>query len=361
MNEDFYMMWLSRSLNLNLKKTYILLERFGKAEEVWHADYRVLLGINGITDDVISKLKIGKEKIEFWIDELNKLGIEYISINSNKYPELLKHISDPPVGLYIKGHLFEEDDTYISVIGARRCSDYGKNMAYNLSNQLAKEGVVIVSGMARGIDSLSHQGALKAKGKTIAVLGFGHKYCYPAENKSLMEQIAQEGCLISEYPPDTEPAKYMFPQRNRIIAGLSEGLIVIEAGEKSGTLTTVDFALEEGRNVMTLPANITSQTAKGTNELIKQGCPMITNVDDVFFEMGKEKVRQKKVKETKAELELPDEEKKVYALIGEEPVTVEYIMQNLGMSVQDIQYILTMLELGGMIQKQAGEKYVRAL
>ncbi len=359
MNENLYMMWLARSLNLNIRKIYYLLEHFGSAYEIWNAEDNLLLSINGITNETINLLKNGKEEFPYWVDELNKYNLKYISINDRRYPALLRHIPDPPAGLYIKGRIFEKEELFISVIGARRCSEYGKNMAYKLSKDLAREGFVIVSGMARGIDSMSHLAALDAKGKTIAVLGFGHKHCYPSENRTLMEKIAQEGCLISEYPPDYEASKYFFPQRNRIIAGLSQCLIVVEAGKKSGTLITVDLALESGRTVMTLPANITSKTSEGTNELIKQGCPIITNIDDVFFELGVIRDKNKEVKEEKIIVGLDEEERKVYSIIENEPVPLDYITKTLKMSIQDIQYILTMLEVKGVVQKQPGERYMR--
>ena len=296
MHENHYMMWLFRSLGMNLRKTYILLEHFGSAMEVWNADDKMLLQINGVTQQTVHALNEGKECVADWIRELDSLGIRYISINDRCYPHLLREITDPPVGLYIKGDLPENDCVMISIIGARRCTDYGRNMAYKLSKNLAKEGIVIVSGMARGIDSMGHKGTLDANGRTIAVLGFGHKHCYPPENKSLMEEISKSGCLISEYPPDTEATRYNFPQRNRIIAGISQGLIVVEAGKKSGTLITVDFALDDGRTVMTLPANITSKASEGTNELIKQGCPIVTCTEDVLFELGVEKKKKQLIK-----------------------------------------------------------------
>lgn len=348
-------------MGMNLRKTYILLEHCGSAMEIWNADEKMLLQISGITHQTISDLNEGKELVTDWIRELNALGLRYISINDSCYPRMLKEIPDPPVGLYIKGELPNEDSVMVSVIGARRCTDYGRNMAFKLSKDLAKDGIVIVSGMARGIDSMGHRGALEANGKTIAVLGFGHKNCYPPENKSLMEEIGANGCLISEYPPDTEVTKYNFPQRNRIIAGVSQGLIVVEAGKKSGTLITVDFALDDGRTVMTLPANITSKASEGTNELIKQGCPIVTCTEDILFELGVEKMKKQQKKEEKLAFDLSDEEKKIYALISSEPVTLDYITKMLKIPVQDIQYILTMLELGAAIQKLPGEKYIRCL
>ena len=360
-DENLYVMWLNRSLNLNTKKIYLLLDCFKTASNIWNADKKELLALSGITPETVENLEKGKDCFADWCEELEKFEIEYISILDSRYPIYLSQIADPPVGLYVKGKMYDSEEIFVSMIGSRRCSEYGKNMAYKFSKALAEDGIVIVSGMASGIDSICNIGALDGGGKTIAVLGFGHNHCYPPENRQLMDRIAEEGCLISEYPPNHGSNRYTFPQRNRIIAGISEGLIVIEAGEKSGTCITVDFALEMGRTVMALPGNITNSFAKGTNDLIKQGCPMITDIEDIYFELEIEKGKKKEEVEEKVKLSLTQEERKVYQLMDNEAITIDFITKNLEMSVKDIQYILTMLELNGVIQKQPGERYIKTL
>ncbi|MCI1959922.1 MAG: DNA-processing protein DprA [Clostridia bacterium] len=354
MDKNDYMMWLSRALGYN-KKIFNILKCFGSPEEVYNSKRETYLTVKGITDEVADKLISAKKNAEKWCDELKKLNIEYISLLDDRYPSLLRETCDAPVGIYVKGQLPKKNEHCISMIGARRCSEYGKRMAKKFSSEIAREGVWIVSGMARGIDSVSHRGTLSVGGKTIAVLGFGHNRCYPSENRELMKQISETGCVLSEYPPDTEPEVYYFPQRNRIIAGISEALIVIEAGKKSGTLITVDRALDYGRTVMTIPSNITSMSGVGTNELIKQGCPVVTSADDVFFEIGIEK----KKKDEKKKVNISDDEAEIFNLLSLEPKLFDEIVKKSQKSIQDVQYILTMLEINGLIEKLAGNRFVK--
>lgn len=355
-DKNDYMMWLSRALGQNNKRIINILRFFGSPEEVYNSERKAYLSVKGITDDVADKLISAKKNAEEWCDELKRLGIEYISLLDDRYPRLLRETCDAPVGIYVKGQLPEKNNHCISMIGARRCSEYGKRMAAKFSSEIAKEGVWIVSGMARGIDSVSHKGTLSVGGKTIAVLGFGHNKCYPSENKQLMKRISETGCVLSEYPPDTEPEVYYFPQRNRIIAGMSEALIVVEAGKKSGTLITVDKALDYGRTVMAVPSNITSLCGEGTNELIKQGCPVVTCTDDVFFEIGLER---KKKAEEKTKVNVSDDEAEILNLLSSEPELFDEIVRKSKKTIQDVQYILTMLEINGLIEKLAGNRFVK--
>lgn len=203
------------------------------------------------------------------------------------YPEKLRSIYAPPAKLYQLG----ENETIfqmpaIAIIGCRECSSYGAKMAYRFAYELAKKGICIISGLAKGIDSYAHQGAIAAKGKTIAVLGSGFSHIYPKENELLCQKIIQnEGILLTEYEPKTKPVKMNFPARNRIIAGLSDGILVVEAKQKSGTLITVDFGLEQGKEIFSIPGDITHDNSYGTNDLIKQGAKLVTNVDDILEEI----------------------------------------------------------------------------
>ena len=201
------------------------------------------------------------------------------------YPKKLNEIYSRPAKIYLMGNEEILNKPSIAIIGCREASDYGKKMAFEFAYKLASKGIVIVSGLARGIDSCAHLGAVKAKGQTIAVLGSGLNNIYPKENLKLSQEIIrQNGAIISEYEPNAKPLKMHFPARNRIISGLSNGVLVVEAKEKSGTMITVDFALEQGRDVFALPGNITSMNSYGTNELIKQGAKLVTNVDEILDE-----------------------------------------------------------------------------
>ena len=209
--------------------------------------------------------------------------MEYISIENEKYPEKLKHIYNPPKGLYIKGNTEILNEPSVAIIGSRNCSKYGEIVAKRFSIDLAKKGIVVISGMAIGIDAFAHVGSLIGKGKTIAVLGSGLNCIYPKENENLYYKILEkDGAIISEYSPNEEPKPIHFPERNRIISGLCDKIIVVEATKRSGTSITVNFALEQGKEIYAVPGNITSFKSEGTNQLIKEGAIPITSVEDLF-------------------------------------------------------------------------------
>lgn len=213
-------------------------------------------------------------------------NISLLTNKSKKYPEKLAQISDSPTGLYYKGNIDLLNSRSIAIVGSRECSNYGKQMAVKFAYELAKLGFTIVSGGARGIDTFAHIGALAAGGRTIMVLGNSLEYIYPPENKDLEERILNNnGLLVSEYMVGTKPSKYTFPERNRLISAISDGVLVVEAGIQSGALITVDFALEQGKNVFAIPGNITSKYSVGTNEIIKQGAKLVTNMKDILYEI----------------------------------------------------------------------------
>lgn len=208
-----------------------------------------------------------------------------LSLLDKDYPANLKYIYDPPSILYIKGNILPEDTIAVAVVGSRRATYYGLKNAENLGFQLAAGGITIISGLARGVDSAAHRGALKARGRTIAVLGSGLNKIYPRENEELVEEIAQNGAVISEFALDTPPLRQNFPRRNRIISGLSLGVVVVEAAKRSGALITANFALEQGREVFALPGKIDSFTSKGTHDLIKQGAKLVESIEDIIEEL----------------------------------------------------------------------------
>lgn len=212
--------------------------------------------------------------------------IKKISINDAEYPGILKKIHSPPKVLYINGSFKEEDDFAVAIVGSRRASRYGIEMSEKLGYDLALRGITVVSGMARGIDSAAHRGALKANGRTIAVMGSGHGHIYPAENKDLYKKIAESGAVISEFEDDVSPLPRNFPIRNRIISGLTLGIVVVEAAKNSGALITADFAIEQGREVFSVPGKISSLTSEGTHELIKDGAKLVASAEDIMEELS---------------------------------------------------------------------------
>lgn len=361
--EEYYLMWLSRIDGVGIKRVQMLLEHFGSVEAVWRANKEALFSVKGLPEKTADAILYSRdpEQLEAWIEELEEKEIRFYSFLHPKYPALLKEIFNPPIGIYVKGTLPDDAIDRVAVVGARRCSRYGAQTAYTITKDLGKTNVVVVSGMAKGIDSMAHKGILDGGGQTIAVLGCGVDICYPAENKELMQRIINNGCIVSEYPPGTKAIPTNFPSRNRIISGLSKLVVVVEAGKRSGTLITADLALENGRDVFVVPGNVTSALSEGTNNLIKQGCPIITEGNDILFELGisynveeKERFCQKIAKS------LAPEEREVYDLIlDKEPVLAETICRKLRHNIQEVQYILSLLEIAGYIKKLPQAGYIR--
>lgn len=275
---------------MGAKRKYNLLKYFKTIDNIYNAKEEELLKVKGIGEKYAKIILKAQESynIDKHVEFMVKHNVDIISIQDEEYPMLLKNIYDPPISLYIIGNKQILNDDAIAIIGCRACSKYGSNVAKELAYNISKQKINIVSGIAKGIDSMAHRGTVLARGKTIAVLGNGLDTIYPAENVELAKVIIKNGgAIISEYPLGEKPQKQNFPERNRIVSGMSKGIIVVEAKEKSGTLITVDFALEQGRDVFVVPGNINQENSKGTNELIKQGAKVITHYKDVLEEYRK--------------------------------------------------------------------------
>jgi DNA processing protein len=295
-----------------------------------------------------------------------------IAINDDEYPALLKNIHSPPRELYVKGSFKKfEDGNAVAMVGSRRASLYGLEMAEKLAYDLAIRGVTIISGMARGIDSAAHNGALRAKGRTIAVMGSGHNHIYPPENKKLYEQIAGNGAVITEFEDDVLPLAQNFPIRNRIISGMSLGLVVVEAAKNSGALITADFALEQGREVFAVPGKISSLTSEGTHALIKDGAKLVQTADDILEELKLHKIgpvtiedkelRDKKIaKKTRAYIynSLTNDERKVYKILSDEPLYIDDVVEKSKVAQTRISKILLNLEMKKVIRELPGKQFV---
>lgn len=287
MTEIQYWIWITRIEKLGSIKTQKLLEIYKHPKNIWNAKKEELLKIEAIGEETTKQIlkeeyRIGLKRYETYMKQNN---IELIHIYDKYYPEKLKTIYDKPIVLYIKGNKSILNKFSLAIIGCRDHTKYGEIVAKNISYQISKNNIVTISGLARGIDSIAHKETLKAKGKTIAVIGSGVDNIYPEENKELAKEIIKNGgTIISEYVIGTKPQKMNFPARNRIISGMSNGVVVIEAKKKSGTMITVDFALEQGKEVFAVPGNILSKNSEGTNELIKQGAKLVTNVEDILEE-----------------------------------------------------------------------------
>lgn len=285
--EQQYWIWLLRIPSLGAKRIERLLEYFQTPEGIYKATRKELLKV-GINEKIVTDIlnQAYREENEKYIAYMEKYHISLVTRQDRDYPEQLKHIYDPPIALFIKGNRKILNKTMIAMVGARNCSLYASKVARNLSYELARKSIGIISGMAKGIDTMSHIGCLQAKGETIAVLGSGVDQIYPKENSKLYQQIlAQNGAIISEYLIGTPPSKMNFPARNRIISGISKGVVIVEAKKKSGSLITADFALEQGREVFVIPANIGNCYAEGSNELLKQGAKVVTKIEDILEEI----------------------------------------------------------------------------
>lgn len=287
MKDIEYWIWLSRIEGLNPKILNNLLEKYKNPKTIWDKTKEELIedGIKEKRADEITN-KIYRQRLDKYLEYMKKNNIEIITIKDKEYPDKLKVIYDPPIVLYVKGNKNILNEKSIAIVGCRLCTKYGENIAKKLSYNLSLNNINVVSGLARGIDSFAHKGSLEGNGKTIAVVGCGLDRVYPEENKELFNDIIKKGgAIISEYIIGTKPLAKNFPKRNRIISGMSDGLIVVEAREKSGTLITVDFALEQGKNIYAVPGNIDNLNSYGTNELIKQGAKIVTSMQDILEDL----------------------------------------------------------------------------
>lgn len=293
----------------------------------------------------------------------DKQDVQLLSVLNPNYPHLLREIHEPPMLLYVKGELIQEDDLSVAMVGARHASSYGLRMAYRFSYDLAGSGLTIVSGLARGIDAEAHRGALDARGRTIAVLGSGIDVIYPKENKKLYDQIAEQGAVVSEFPLGSEPLAYHFPVRNRIIAGLSQGVVVIEAHQKSGSLITASLAVESGREVYALPGSVDSIGSRGTNQLIKDGAKMALSADDILEDLSPvlrgnllEKSRAENESQS-LEIKLNEDEQLVFDLLQENDLSFNELIEQSGFEISKLSAILFQLESLGATEKLSSGAY----
>lgn len=292
-----YWVWLASITKVGSKKKLQLLEHFKNPSQIWKAKKEEFLQIEGWGENSAEAIWQSKHKrnIEKELEKIQKEKIEIVTIQDKEYPLKLHQVYDKPIVLFIKGNKNLLKEFSLAIIGCRKNTSYGEIVAKSLAKKIAENKIVTVSGLALGIDSFCHKGTLEGKGKTIGVLGSGFSYFYPKQNELLAEEIVKQGgCLVSEYLPEEKPDKLHFVARNRIISGLCDGVIVVEAQEKSGTMLTVDFALEQGKTVFAVPGNITSAYSKGTNELIKQGAKVLTNWEDIMQEYPFEFLQEKK-------------------------------------------------------------------
>lgn len=337
----------------------------GSPEQVFRSSLNDLMQVEGVGKKVASEiLKLDVEKhIEREWNFVDKLGLEVLSLECPGYPPLLKAIYDPPPVLYFKGKNLDEFPVPLAVVGTRKPTNYGRIVTEALCESLSAMGICIVSGLARGIDTLAHKSALKTGGETIAVFGCGLSHIYPPENRYLRDKIVDRGTIVSEFPATMRPDRNNFPARNRVISGLSHGTLVIEAGEKSGALITAEFALEQGREVFAVPGNINSPNSKGTNRLIKNGAVIVESADSIVQELSvsvQEFLEKKKqaVKKKPEIAGLSTLERQVLEVLTQEEKHIDIIIENSRLSPAEVSATLVQLELNGLVRQFEGKLFV---
>ncbi len=359
MDPDLYILSWQIILGGSSAKFWQLIKRFGSAKEAWQVSEKALLAEKLFEPDQLAE--INKRRLafsfEYWQRLMEQKEIIYLDYQSKEYPDSLKNIYNSPPGLFMRGNPELLHRPMLAMVGARRPTSYGLSVARKFGREIAEAGVIVVSGLAKGIDAAAHEGALSGGGSTLAILGCGVDVAYPRENKNLMDKIVQKGAVISEFPPGSAPQSWHFPVRNRLISGLSRAVLVVEASAKSGSLITADLALEQGRDVMAIPGNINSALSMGTNHLIRQGASIITSVEEVLEELGISVLYDWKKKENVSLAALTPEEEEILARLGSEPVPLDCLIE--GHSPQAVIANLVLMEVKGLIRQLPGDKYVR--
>ena len=349
-----------------------LYQYFSSLEEAWHYDMKNtdMMNLLHIREETIAKIEQGKKQIdpdEEW-GSLQKRDIKVVTIKEEGYPILLKNIYSPPPVIYYQGDFVNimKEVKGLAMVGSRKATYYGRKVARDMAGEIAKSGYIVISGLARGIDTYAHLGALEAEGLTIAVLGCGLDRIYPSENTNLARRIAEKGAIITEFPLFTKPEKNNFPRRNRIISGLSLGTIVVEATKKSGALITADYALEQGREVFSVPGSIHSFLSIGCHNLIKQGAKLVNNCQDILEELEQENNTFSVAKDKKNDnqgsnitAELTDYERKLLKYISIEPLHIDEITELAVLPFTKVSEALLSLELKNLIREVEGKRFIR--
>ena len=335
-----------------------LIDYFGDLDSAWQAAPEVLeaAGLSARLAEAAAQLRRSGEPARLW-EYCQANGISVLTWDDAAYPRRLREIDGAPPTLYVRGQLSDDDARWsVAVVGTRRVTAYGRQAAEEISAALARSGVTIVSGLARGVDAVAHQAALRSGGRTIAVLGSGVDRIYPPEHRGLAEQIAAHGAVISDYAPGSDPEAGNFPPRNRIISGLAQAVIVVEAGEKSGALITAAFAAEQGRAVFAVPGSIYAPNSKGANILIREGAHILLNSQDVLEILNISQIDDQRA----ARQALPGDatEAQLYTLLGREPLHIDELRQRAGLPVEKVSAALTMMELKGLVRQVGGMHYV---
>jgi DNA processing protein len=322
-------------------------------EAAWHADSQDLLNAGLGEQALATFLHFRKApNLEPVFERIQKAHARICTLDDDEYPALLKEVPDGPPIFYIRGQLFPEDDLSLAIVGTRKSTTYGEQVTRRMATAMAQARVTIISGLARGLDTIAHEAALAAGGRTIAVMGNGIEQIYPSENRALATKIIEEGvgAVITEYPPGTPPIAENFPARNRIISGLSLGVLIVEAPSSSGALLTAQFALEQNREVFAVPGNITSPNSQGTNRLIQEGAKLVMHPEDILEELNLSRYTLQTRQAVKSIVPDSPEEARLLALIALEPLHIDEISIQSNLPIYQVASMMTMLELKGLVQ-----------
>jgi DNA processing protein len=344
---------------VNLRR---LLEVFGSPDRVLTASRRELSAIDGLGQDIVDSIVSWESSVDLQKEMIcvKEFDAAILTLDDPEYPAQLREIHDPPTVLYVLGKLESRDRHAIGVVGSRRTSYYGLECAKKISYQIAYSGLTVVSGLARGIDTAAHQGALAAKGRTVAVLGAGLKHLYPPENRALAEKIAASGALVTEFPMDTTPDRQTFPMRNRIISGWGFGLLVVEAGYNSGALISASQAAEQGRNLYAIPGPIDRPTSYGTNRLIQQGAKLVMSVEDILEDVQVLFPKSPELAQSRPP-DLEGDLLRVYEAINSQETPIDEIIQRSTLNAGAATAALLQLEMRRLVKQLPGKHFVRLL
>ena len=360
MNADLpYYLAFARVKGIGAVRVRKLKAHFGSLQQAWCADHFDLAAA-GLDARTIAAAIQARAAVspEAEVERLMNAGVTALTWDDADYPRLLREVADPPPVLFVKGTLTEADAWAVSIVGTRQATVYGREVTEMLASDLARNHITVVSGMARGIDAFAHQAALKAGGRTLAVLGCGLDVVYPPEHRRLAQQIAEQGALVSDYPLGTPPDAANFPPRNRLISGLSLGVVVVEADERSGALITTEFAAEQGRDVFAVPGNIFNRSSRGTNRLIQQGARIVLDTQSILEELNLNMVADRV--EVGEALPENDTERSILAHLSHEPTQVNELVRTLSLPVADVTAALALMELKGWVRQATGTSYVLA-
>lgn len=356
---DHYFWFALKSVPLVGNVTFCrLLHHFETPERVFRASPEELAAVRGVTPATVAQILSHdyREGAERECSSLLRTGVRIVDFLSEEYPKILLEIPDFPPYLYVRGTL-RSSETSIAVVGSRRASSAGQGITERLARDLALRGVTVVSGMARGIDTAAHRGALKGGGRTIGVLGSGLDVLYPPENRKLFEEVAGQGAVISEFPLGTAPLAENFPRRNRIISGLCRGVLVVEAVENSGSLITARYALEQGREVFAVPGNINYSGSRGPNQLIKEGAALVADVDDIIVNLPHLAAPESPEAPAAPSFSLTPQETSIYTLLAEAPLHADEITVKCGLTAGEVSAMLLRLELKGAVTRLPGNYF----